>query len=140
LIGLGPEDAAEVAALYETYEWWADRDPADVERALANTDLAVGIREETGDLVAAARVLTDLVYYARLYDVIVASSRREVGIGERLVAAVTDHPELQAVDAIALTCREGLVPFYDRCGFERHEPTVDVDGEPEVFLTMRYDP
>lgn len=128
---LGPEDAEDVHGLYASYEWWADRDVADVRTALENTDLAVGCRDaETDELVAAARVLTDFVYYAKLYDVIVAERRRGDGVGAMLVEAVRDREELRGVDVVMLNCREGLVPFYESCGFERHGMTVG-SGEHE---------
>ena len=55
---LTPADAEALTALYRHYEWWNDRDPEDVRRALAGTAVAVGV-ETDDELVAAARVLTD---------------------------------------------------------------------------------
>jgi predicted GNAT family N-acyltransferase len=136
-VELGPEDAGEYLRLYRGFEWWADREHADVEQALENTPLAVGLRED-GELIAAARVLTDFVYYAKVYDVIVADSRRGEGLGERLMNAITDHPNLDSIDVIELGCREGLIPFYERCGFEVHDNQADVDGDSEEFVKMNY--
>ncbi|MCL9812425.1 hypothetical protein [Natranaeroarchaeum aerophilus] len=65
---LAPGDAWELVALYEEYDWWEDRSVEDVRRALAETEVAVGI-EADGDLVATARVLTDYTYYANVFDV-----------------------------------------------------------------------
>jgi hypothetical protein len=50
---LTPGDAEELTALYEEYEWWADREVADVREALAATEVAVGV-EDDGALVAPA--------------------------------------------------------------------------------------
>ena len=71
---LTPADAEALTALYRDYEWWADRDAEDVRRALAGTAVAVGI-EADGELVAAARVLTDYTYYAKVYDVLRTAKR-----------------------------------------------------------------
>ena len=71
---LTPADAEALTALYRDYEWWADRTTEDVRRALAGTAVAVGV-EADGELVAAARVLTDRTYYAKVYDVLRTAKR-----------------------------------------------------------------
>jgi hypothetical protein len=71
---LTPADAEELTALYGEYEWWADRDPETVRAALSETEVAVGV-ESNGDLVAAARVLTDNAYYATAFDVLRTASQ-----------------------------------------------------------------
>jgi GNAT superfamily N-acetyltransferase len=81
---LSPDDAPELTDLHGEYGWWADRDVGTVRRALADTEVAVGV--EDGDrLVASARVLTDFAYYANVFDVVVAADRRGEGVGERLI-------------------------------------------------------
>lgn len=123
--------AEELCSLYREYDWWADRDVEAVRDALRNTDEVVLLRDESGDPVASARVLTDYVYYAMVYDVIVAEDRRGEGLGADLMAAVRDHPRLQDVSP-SLLAREGLVPFYESCGFEVLDEAVDhPDGDPE---------
>ena len=137
---LTPADAEALAALYGDYEWWADRTVENVRRALVETGVAVGV-EADGELVAAARVLTDYTYYAKVYDVIVAADSRGEGHGERLLEAVVDHPDLQAVDGLALGCRAGLVRFYESVGFERFDPEMEVpEGGTEELVRMTYEP
>jgi predicted N-acetyltransferase YhbS len=136
---LTPEDAPEVTDLYADYGWWADRTVEGVRRALAGTEVAVGI-EENGRLVAAARVLTDFTYYATVFDVIVAADRRGEGVGERLLRAVVDHPDLQQVDGLSLLCRTGLVPYYESVGFERFDPETAIpEGGTEEIVRLVYD-
>ena len=127
---LGPDAAEELSELYGTYMWWADRDTAEVRRALAATDEAVALRDEdTGDLVAAARVLTDYTYYAMVYDVIVHADRRGEGLGAELMAAVVTHPPLSDV-ALTLAARDGLVPFYRWC--KASASGLDPEGEADL--------
>ena len=136
---LTPADAEALTALYRDYEWWADRTTEDVRQALVETGVAVGV-EVDGELVAAARVLTDRTYYAKVYDVIVAADRRGEGHGRRLLEAVRNHPELRAVDGLALSCREGLVPFYESVGFERFDREMEVpEGGTETLVRMTYE-
>jgi GNAT superfamily N-acetyltransferase len=136
---LSPDDAERLTALYDDYKWWADRTVEEVQRALAETPVVVGVETE-GELVAAARVLTDHTYYAKIYDVIVAADRRGEGHGRRLLEAVRNHPELRAVDGLALSCREGLVPFYESVGFERFDREMSVpEGGRERLVRMTYE-
>jgi GNAT superfamily N-acetyltransferase len=134
-VELGPDDAAELATLYEEYDWWADRSADDLRTALRNTMVAMGVRDD-GDLVAAARVVGDGVYYAKCYDVVVAEAYRGAGVGATLLDAVVSHPDLDGV-FLSLTCREGLVAFYERFGFEPYPGPVDrPDGSPEEMCHL----
>ena len=40
---LTPDDARALTELYEECEWWTDRDVGDVRKALAETEVAVGL-------------------------------------------------------------------------------------------------
>jgi predicted GNAT family acetyltransferase len=68
-------------------EWWTrDRSFDDTRRMLRRTDLLFGICErESGRLVAFARVLTDGVFKAFVFDVIVCGAWRGRGLGSRLL-------------------------------------------------------
>lgn len=142
--------AAELVDLYREYDWWADRDSETVRDALRRTDEVVTLRAdgvsgdartareteptdergEHGRVLAAARVLTDYTFYATVYDVIVRADRRGEGLGRTLLEAVVDHPRLADVTPMLLA-REGLVPFYESCGFEPVGPVEHPDGDPE---------
>jgi predicted GNAT family N-acyltransferase len=136
---LSPDDAAALTELYADYEWWSDRSEADVRAALDGTEVAVGVEAE-GNLVAAARVLTDYVYYATVFDVIVAADRRGEDLGAELMSAVVDHPDLRGTPGVSLLCREGLVPFYESVGFERFEREMAVpEGGREEMVRMTYE-
>lgn len=133
---LTPDDAPAVIRIFDTFEWWEGRDEDDLATALERTDVAIGV-EEDGELIAAARVLTDGVYYAKIYDVVVHADYRGRGVGRELMEAIDSHPGLQDV-YVALDCREGLVPFYEACGLEPHDMTYEHDGEDEPVQVMYY--
>jgi predicted N-acetyltransferase YhbS len=117
---LGPESAGEVWQLYQSAWWATARDVESVERVLAGSDLTLGFRDtESGELVAFSRVLTDFVYKAFLFDVIVAPAHRGAGLGKALADAICGHPSLAGVQNIELYCLEELVPFYEQWGFSR---------------------
>ena len=135
---LGPPASGELLELYETYDWWDDRGESKVRRALAATDEVVALREEdTDDLVAAARILTDYTYYAMVFDVIVHEDHRGGGVGEDLMAAVATHPPLADLH-LTLLAREGLVPFYESCGFHPQGGIDHPDGDPEQLRFLAY--
>jgi len=115
---LSDKQVEELHALYQR-EWWTkDRRIEDVRRMLAGTDILIALEDpESGELVAFARVLTDGVYRAHLFDVIVKESHRGQGLGRAIVDAVVAHPVLSSVEKIILSCKPELVPFYERWGF-----------------------
>ena len=76
-----------------------------------------------GRLVAFARVLTDGVFKAFIFDVIVAADVRNEGLGRRLIEAIADCPDLKDVRHFELHCLPELVPFYQKMGF-----STDVSG------------
>lgn len=112
----------ELLALYRN-EWWTrERREADVRRMLEGADLLFGLCEAgalgaPGPLVAFARVVSDGVYKAALYDVIVAPDCRGQGLGALLMNAVLEHPALAEVEHIEHYCLPELVPFYRSLGF-----------------------
>jgi len=114
-------EAHHVADLLELYrdEWWTnDRTADEVGTLLDCSDLVIGFCDEKDDrLVAFARVLTDQVFRAFIFDVIVAADRRGSGLGHRLMTELLAHPMLRGVELVELYCRPELVPFYSSLGF-----------------------
>lgn len=79
----------QIQDLHQLYQWtwWGkERTLPDIQKMLQNTDLIVAFCEvKTEKLVAFARVLTDYVYRAVIWDVIVAESYRKQGLGKALM-------------------------------------------------------
>jgi GNAT superfamily N-acetyltransferase len=100
-------------------EWWSRlRKLEDVRRVVQHSNLTFAFCDsETGRLAAFARVLTDFVYKAFIFDVIVDRQRRDLGLGRLLLDAITSHPALLFVEHIELYCRDEMVPFYEKWGF-----------------------
>lgn len=136
-----PSDSVdELLALYRTYDWWDNRTREELKKALRHTNELVMLRDEnTGDAIAAARILTDYVYYTTVYDVIVSEKHRSNGVGQRLIEALIDHPKLSDTRGFSLLCREGLVPFYQSCGLEIGDRAIEhPDGSPEPLRVMNF--
>jgi len=108
----------ELHRLYRR-EWWStERTREEVERMLEHTDLVVGIIDREERLAGFARVLTDRVFKAEIYDVIVEESHRRRGLGRRLLEEIFTHPMLREVRQFNLQCLEEMKTFYTEMGFE----------------------
>jgi len=100
------------------HEWWTNqRREEDVARMLQHTDLLVGVCTDPGQLVGFARVLTDQVFKAVIFDVIVAREHRGAGLGKRIIDYVLDHPMVAGVRHVELYCKPEMIPFYEKWGF-----------------------
>jgi GNAT superfamily N-acetyltransferase len=84
----------------------------------------VGELVPPGDrLVTFARVLTDRIFKAIIFDVIVASAHRGDGLGRRLMDKIVEHPDLTSVRHLERYCLPEMVPFYEKWRF-----STDVAG------------
>jgi predicted GNAT family N-acyltransferase len=111
---------SQVSDLMDLYknEFWSDkRTRQDVVKMLASTDVIIGLVDECDRLIGITRVLTDFVYRAMIFDVIIKPTHRKRGLGAKLMDAVLNHPELQTVEHFYLNCLPNMMPFYERWGF-----------------------
>ena len=109
---------SDLMELYR-HEWWTNqRRDEEVARMLQHTDLVVGVCTDPGGrLVGFTRVLTDRVFKAVIFDVIVAREHRGTGLGKRLLDYVIDHPMVAGVRHVELYCKPEMIPFYKKWGF-----------------------
>jgi len=122
---VGDERLHQLMELYR-HEWWTNNRTIEHTQAiLKGSDVVIGICDEADDrLVAFARVLTDRIARAFIFDVIVAADRRGRGLGRRVVDQVLEHPAVKSVELVELYCRPELVPFYERMGFSSPDSGV----------------
>jgi predicted GNAT family N-acyltransferase len=119
---LTPMQVEQLLQLYQQTWWAKERELAEVQRMLSQSDLLFGLcAEDTQTLVAFARVLTDGVYRAIVFDVIVSEAHRGQGLGVMLIQQVVSHPVLSQVECIQLFCLPDMRPFYQKHGFEEAE-------------------
>jgi GNAT superfamily N-acetyltransferase len=114
-------NASQVDQLVEMFqaEWWTKgRTTADVVKVLANGGpLFAFIDPDAGELVAFARAMTDGVYKAMIFDIIVKSTWRNTGLGGLLMETVMNDPALANIKHRELYCLAEMVPFYKKWGF-----------------------
>ncbi|MCU0534783.1 MAG: GNAT family N-acetyltransferase [Hydrococcus sp. Prado102] len=111
----------QIEDLYRLYqaEWWSkERKKADIERMLKHSDLIVAFCDPNSKrLLAFSRILTDYVYRATIFDVIVGASYRGNGLGRILIDIIANHPKLKSVEGLYLYCLPEMIPFYKKWGF-----------------------
>lgn len=114
----------QLVALYQG-EWWCKgRRRDEVETMLRHSDFIFPYADAEQRLAAFARVLTDRVFKALVFDVIVRPDCRGTGIGRRLLADIAGHPVLSRVKHVELYCRPELRAFYAAQGFADAEGVV----------------
>lgn len=114
---LAEKQIDQLVALYRNEFWCNERKRSDVDKMLANSDIIIGVEDKAHDLVGFARVLTDHVYKAIIFDVIVHPRWRGKKIGRLLMDAVINHSELRGVEHIDLNCLPEMYKFYEHWGF-----------------------
>ncbi|HIK07995.1 MAG TPA: GNAT family N-acetyltransferase [Trichormus sp. M33_DOE_039] len=123
---LTEKQTAELVDLYQKEFWSKNRKYPDVIRMLAASDINIGLIDENQQLIGFTRVLTDFVYRATIYDVIIKDAHRKKGLGAKLMDAVLSHPQLSTVENIALYCLPEMIPFYERWGFKTNVNNLDL--------------
>ncbi|MEG4391126.1 GNAT family N-acetyltransferase [Microcoleus sp. BROC3] len=114
---LNDSQISDLMDLYKN-EFWSDkRTREDVVKMLASTDVIIAFVDESDRLIGIIRVITDFVYRAMIFDVIIKPTHRKMGLGAKLMDAVLSHPELQDVEHFYLNCLPNMMPFYERWGF-----------------------
>jgi ribosomal protein S18 acetylase RimI-like enzyme len=110
----------QLMTLFQQAPWAKGRTLNDARDMLRHTDVALCAWD--GDrLVGFGRVLTDFVYRATIWDVIVDEAYQKQGIGAEIVQRILSHPRLKKVELFWLcTRRPG---FYEKLGFSSKEQT-----------------
>jgi ribosomal protein S18 acetylase RimI-like enzyme len=114
-----PVEPSVLRDLYEHAPWARGRSIDGIERMLKNTDYHFSAWDG-GKLVGFARVLTDGVYRATLWDVVVRPAYQKRGVGEALMARILSHPVLGSVEKFWLNTRDKF-GFYEKFGFARSQ-------------------
>jgi GNAT superfamily N-acetyltransferase len=120
IYSLNEEQILQLLQLYANEHWTSTRTLPDVRKMLSNSSKMFGLwDEESRQLMAFARVITDDVYRALICDVIVHPAARGLGLGRRLIEEILE--QLKHVERVELYCREDKIPFYEKLGFFKPE-------------------
>ncbi|MDH5562360.1 MAG: GNAT family N-acetyltransferase [Nitrospirota bacterium] len=114
-------DPHQLLALFEQADWTCDRSLENTKRMLAETDVMI-TAWEGNKLVGCGRVLTDYVFRASIWDVIVDRSYHNQDIGTGLIRRILTHSSLAHVELFWL-CTRRYQGFYASLGFSDKEQT-----------------
>ncbi len=113
-------EITQLIRLYRQAPWAKDRVAAQAREMLRHTDVVISAWD--GDrLVGFGRVLTDYVYRASIWDVIVDKEYQGRKIGTEIVQRILNHPDLKQVELFWLCTR--MPGFYERLGFSAKDQT-----------------
>ena len=120
---LTPMQVEQLVGLFQQ-EWWTrGRTKADVDKLIENAGPLFAFVDPLNDEpVAFARAMTDGVYKAMIFDIIVKDTWRSSGLGRLLMQTVMTDPVLARVKHRELYCLEDMVPFYEKWGFTANLP------------------
>lgn len=109
----------QLCTLYNRQWWSPGRTSAGIRKMLDRSDVAIGLLDpDNGELAGFCRALSDGIYRAVIYDVMVAEAYQKRGLGRALMDVISAHPQIREVDRAELVCLPHLVPFYEKWGFE----------------------
>ena len=97
--------------------YWATGRSRQTVATSVQASLNFGVYADDGEMVGAARVVTDFATFGWLCDVFVIDEHRGRGLGKALMAAVADHPQLASLQRIILATADAH-QLYARYGFE----------------------
>ena len=117
---LNDTQAEKLHQLYQN-EWFTKgRTIEDVRVMLKNTTFVFGFCDpDSEELIGFARVISDSIYKAFVFDVIVDPGFRNEGMGQTIMDTIFNHPVLKKVSHIELYCPDQLVSFYEPMGFKK---------------------
>lgn len=109
----------QVHGLYQHTWWGKERTLEQTIRCVKGSQLCVGILDDNNKLIGFARVLSDFIFKAIIFDVIVCPSQRGAGLGVTLIEAIQNHKELNQVKHFELYCLPEMEAYYQQFGFSR---------------------
>ena len=118
---LNQEQIMQLHSLY-LQEWWCkDRTLTQTQEVVNNSSLIVGIVDENNNLISFSRVVSDFIFKAFIFDVIVAKEHRGKGLSDKLISAILNHNKLKNIETIELYCLPEMKPLYAKYGFKEVE-------------------
>lgn len=110
------------------------RDPAKLQMAFSNSALRCFVYGD-GQLIGAGRAISDGVWRAALFDVVVLPEHQGKGIGTRIIESLLENGN---VDVVMLYAAPGKEEFYRKFGFQRMKTAMAIMDNPERRREVGY--
>ena len=130
-------DDPEALDLLQAHGWiassyWAEGIPFETFRRSVEHSMVVSVHLN-GRQVGFARAVTDRATFVWVCDVWIDAEARGRGLGKRLMAYLTGHPELQGLRRWSLATRDAH-ELYRQYGFEEADPVRGMQKlDPEIY-------
>jgi predicted GNAT family N-acyltransferase len=113
----------QVHQLYKEVWWGKQRSLEDTIDCVRGSQICIGILDKDLNLIGFARIISDFIYKAIIFDVIVSTNYRGNGLGQKLMLLIKNHAKLKKVKHFELYCLPEMEIFYSSFGF-----STDVGG------------
>ncbi len=116
-------DLLQLQELLKISAFWAKERTLDTLKiAIANSNPVVTVWDDQL-LIGHARAISDVVYRATIWDVVMHPGYRGTGLGRKLVETVLAHPRVSNVERVYLMTTHQQ-KFYEHIGFELNTSTT----------------
>lgn len=107
----------QVHQLFKQVWWSKERTIEETTNCVRGSQVCIGILDNDDNLIGFTRIISDFIYKAIIFDVIVSETHRGHGLGQRLMSLVKNHEKLKAVKHFELYCLPEMEAFYASFGF-----------------------
>ena len=98
--------------------WWSkDRSLERIQRVIKGSTSCFGLFSREGEMLGFARVLSDGIEKAMIYDVLIDQLHHGKGLGTLLLDFILASPDCKEVNHVELYCKMDMFPFYAKTGF-----------------------
>lgn len=118
-------DLQQLQHLFQRTAFWAsDRRLDDLAIALQHSNPVISAWDDDR-LIGFARAISDGIYRATIWDVVIHPDYQGAGLGRKLVETVLSHPHVNRVERVYLMTTHQQ-SFYEKIGFEVNSSTTMV--------------
>lgn len=118
-------DLSQLQALFNQGAFWArERTIEDLQIAITNSNPVVSVWDQ-GNMIGFCRGISDGVYRATIWDVVIDKNYQGLGLGRKLVETALSHPLMSRVERVYLMTTYQQ-KFYERIGFQENQTTTMV--------------
>ena len=111
------QNIKQVHLLYKEVWWGKERTIEDTINCVKGSQICIGILDSEDNLIGFTRIISDFIYKAIIFDVIVSEAHRGNGLGQRLMNLIKNHDLLKTVKHFELYCLPEMEAFYSSFGF-----------------------
>ena len=125
--------SSQIENLHSLYkdEWWTkNRTLEETIKCVHGSQICIGLIDENNILTGFVRVITDYMFKALIFDLIIKSEFRGQGLSRKLMSLMKTHKQLKDVKHFELYCLPELEGFYKQFGFS---------GEIDGIKLVRYE-